>query len=122
MEGMCLLTSDPSGTLLIEAVSTIGLDSQGSGQMTVLLLSSHQCGHSSGHSSLPSEVPTRARVHKLSPGRQVLQAALAGSQTVGRKSLLAKTRAWRLLLRKHPGSISVRGKVGPKDPSLLLAA
>lgn len=81
MEGMCLLTSDPSRTLLIEAVSTIDLDSQGSGQMTVLLLSSHQCGHS----SLPSEVPTRARVHKLSPGRQVLQAALAGSQTVGRK-------------------------------------
>lgn len=38
--------------------------------MAVLLLFSHQCGHT----SLPSEVPTRARVHKLSPGRQVLQA------------------------------------------------
>lgn len=86
--------------------------------MTVLLLSSHQCGHS----SLPSEVPTRARVHKLSPGRQVLQATLAGSQTDGRQGLTAKTRAWRLLLGKHPGSISVHRKVGPKDPSLLLAA
>lgn len=94
----------------MEAVSVIGLDSQGSGQVVILLLFSQHVNTP----GLPAKVFSRAQIHKLSPKRPGKPAGstAAGPIYQGFRKTESEERA--LQLKPEPGAAAWK----PQAPSL----